>query len=107
MRRGSLTVRRAERSPSVLWLPLDTAGDYRLTLRVDPDPPAAGTVLNVAVNGAPISRLALERDEKRIGSYELMLPGRLLRSGRNRLELGPAGFALWYLRIEGPSLARK
>ena len=104
MRRGSVTVRRADRSPSVLWLPLDTA-DYRLTLRADPDPPAPGTALNVAVNGAPITRLALDWDEKRIGSYELMLPGRLLRPGRNRLELDPAGFALWYLRIEPASLS--
>ncbi len=100
MRRGFVTVRRAERSPSVLRLPLDTAGDYRLTLRADPDPPAPGTPLNVAVNGAPITRLALQWDEKRIGSYELMLPGRLLRPGRNRLELYPASFALWYLRLE-------
>ncbi|PYQ08228.1 MAG: hypothetical protein DMF83_07260 [Acidobacteria bacterium] len=107
MRRGSLTVRRAERSPSVLWLPLDAAADYRLTLRADPDPPAPGTALNVAVNGAPLARLVLERDEKRIGSYELLLPGRLLRAGRNRLELGPAGFALWYVRVEpaGASLS--
>jgi len=100
LRRGFVTVRRAERSPSVLWLPLATAGDCRLVLRADPDPPAPGAALNVAVNGAPVTRLALEWDEKRIGSYELALPGRLLHPGRNRLELGPAGFALWYLRIE-------
>ena len=104
MRRGFVTVRRAERSPSVLWLPLDTARDYRLTLRVDPDPPAPSAALNVVVNGAPITRIALEWDSKRMGSYELMLPGRLLRPGRNRLELAPAGFALWCLRIE-PALS--
>jgi hypothetical protein len=100
MRRGFVTVRRAERSPSVVWLPLDTAGDYRLTLRADPDPPVAGAALSVAVNGTRVSRLALQWDDKRIGSYELMLPGRLLRPGRNRLTLDPAAVALWYLRIE-------
>ena len=104
-RRGLVTLRRADHSPSVLWLPLPTAGDYRLTLRADPDPPVPGTALSVAVNGVPITRLALQWDEKRIGSYELMLPGRLLRPGRNRLELAPAGFALWYLRIEPGSLS--
>ena len=105
MRRGSVTVRTAERRPAVLWLPLDTAGDYRLTLRADPDPPVAGTALNVAVNGTRVSRLALQWDEKRIGSYELMLPGRLLHPGRNRLTLDPDGFALWYLRIERASVS--
>jgi hypothetical protein len=99
-RRGFVTVRKAERSPAVLWLPLDARGDYRLTLRADPDPPVPGAALNVAVDGAPITRLALAWDEKRIGSYELVLPGRLLRPGRNRLELDPPGFALWYLRID-------
>jgi hypothetical protein len=100
MRRGLVTVRRGERSPSVLWLPLATAGDYRLTLRADPDPPGSGTALNVAVNGTRVSRLALQWDEKRIGSYELILPGRLVRPGPNRLMLDPAGYVLWYLRIE-------
>jgi 4-amino-4-deoxy-L-arabinose transferase-like glycosyltransferase len=108
LRRGLVTVRRAERSPSVLWLPLTAAGDCRLVLRADPDPPVPGAAVNVAVNGAHVTRIALSWDEKRVGSYELVLPARLLRRGRNRLELGPAGFALWYLRIEpGPSLARK
>jgi dolichyl-phosphate-mannose-protein mannosyltransferase len=105
MRRGFVTVRRAERSPAVLWLPLDTAGDYRLTLRADPDPPVPGTALNVAVNGTRVSRLALQWDEKRIGSYELILPGRLLHPGRNRLSVDPDGFALWYLRIERASVS--
>jgi hypothetical protein len=100
VRRGFVTVRRAERGPAVVWLPLAGTGDHRLTMRADPDAPAAGRTLDVAVNGAPIARLALEWDEKRIGSYELMLPARLLREGRNRLELGPAGFVLWYLRID-------
>jgi hypothetical protein len=105
MRRGSVTVRRAERSPAVLWLPLDTAEDYRLTLRADPDPPVPGKALNVAVNGTRLSRLALQWDEKRIGSYELTLPGRLLHPGRNRLALDPDGFALWYVRIERGSVS--
>ena len=100
VRRGLVTVRRAERSPAVVALPLAAAGDYRLTLRADPDPPGSGATLDVAVNGAPVARLALGQDEQRIGSYDLLLPGRLLRAGRNRLELGPAGFVLWYLRVE-------
>jgi len=99
-RRGSVTVRQAERGPAVVWLPLAAPVDHRLTLRADPDPPAPGRTLDVAVNGAPVTRVALEWDEKRIGSYELRLPARLLRAGRNRLELGPGGFAVWYLRIE-------
>lgn len=99
-RRGFVTVRRAERGPAVVWLPLAAARDHRLTLRADPDAPAAGRSLDVAVNGAPVARLALGWDERRIGSYELTLPARYLRPGRNRLELGPAGFVLWYLRIE-------
>jgi hypothetical protein len=98
--RGLVTVRRAERSPAVVWLPLAAGGDCRLTLRLDPDPSATGLTLNVAVNGAPVARLPLGWDEKRIGSYELLLPGRLLHPGRNQLELGPPGFGLWYLRIE-------
>jgi hypothetical protein len=100
VRRGFVTVRRAERGPAVVWLPLAGARDHRVTMRADPDAPTAGRTLDVAVNGAPIARLALEWDERRIGSYELMLPARLLREGRNRLELGPAGFVLWYLRID-------
>ena len=102
-RRGFVTVRRAERSPAVVWLPLAGAGDYRLSLRADPDPPAAGGTLDVAVNGVPAGRVVLEWDEKRIGSYALLLPRRLLRPGRNRLELAPAGFVLWYVRVEPAS----
>jgi Dolichyl-phosphate-mannose-protein mannosyltransferase len=98
--RGFVTVRRAEKTPAVVWLPLSAAGDHRLTLRADPEPPVARRNLDVSLNGVPAGRLALEWDEKRIGSYELRLPGRLLRPGRNRLELGPAGFVLWYLRID-------
>ena len=100
MRRGLVTVRRAEHGPAVVWLPLAVAGDHRVTMRADPDPPAAGRTLDVAVNGASVAHLALEWDERRIGSYELTLPARYLRPGRNRLELRPAGFVLWYLRIE-------
>ena len=99
-RRGFVTVRQAVRGPAVVWLPLAGARDYRLTMRADPDPPAPGRMLDVAVNGAPVTRLALDWDERRIGTYELLLPARLLRAGRNRLELGPSGFVLWYLRIE-------
>jgi 4-amino-4-deoxy-L-arabinose transferase-like glycosyltransferase len=99
-RRGVVTVRRAERSPAVVWLPLDGARDCRLTLRADPDPPRPGVPLNVAVNGVPVATLSLQWDDKRIGSYDLLLPQRLLRRGRNRLELGPPGFVLWYVRVE-------
>jgi len=99
-RRGVVTVRRAERSPAVVWLPLDGVRDCRLTLRADPDPPRPGAPLNVAINGVPVATLSLQWDEKRIGSYDLLLPQRLLRQGRNRLELGPDGFILWYVRVE-------
>jgi len=98
--RGLVTVRRAEGSPAVVWLPLAEAGDHRLTLWADPDPPAPGGTLDVAVNGAAVARLALEENESRGGSYDLLLPGRILHAGRNRLELSPAGFALRSLRIE-------
>jgi 4-amino-4-deoxy-L-arabinose transferase-like glycosyltransferase len=98
-RRGLVTVRRAEHAPAVVWLPFSVAGDQRLTLRADPGPSAARSNLDVSLNGSPVARIALEWDDKRIGSYELRLPGERLRPGRNRLELAPAGFVLWYLRI--------
>ena len=99
-RKGLVTVRRSERGPSVLWLPLATPGDCRLTLRADPGPPAVAAPLNVSVNGAPVATLSMQRDETRIGAYDVTVPGRLLRAGRNRLELGPPGFVLWYVRVE-------
>ena len=95
-----MTVRRSERSPSVLWLPVAAPADCRLTLRVDPGPPAVVAPLNVAVNGARVATLSIQRDETRIGAYDVTVPGRLLRAGSNRLELGPPGFVLWYVRVE-------
>jgi hypothetical protein len=98
-RRGLVSVRRAEGSPSVVWIPMGVGGDCRVTLRVDPDPPAPGRPLAVGLNGVPMPSLSLQWDEKRIGSYELAVPARLRQPGRNRLDLAPGGFVLWYVHV--------
>jgi 4-amino-4-deoxy-L-arabinose transferase-like glycosyltransferase len=100
-RRGFVTVRRASDLPASLWIPLGSPVDCRLTLRIDPDPPAAaGLSLDVGLNGAPLASLPLSWDPSRIGSYELLLPKGRMRAGRNRLDLGPGGLVLWYVRVE-------
>jgi hypothetical protein len=122
-RLGRPVVRFSRGTAAQLDLPLAAGRSYAVTLRVDPfrfagAPPQT---LVVSLNGERLAEAPLAWDARRIGSVTLMLPARLVRPGRNRLELRAAwsrragevggGFALlpddwetaflvWYVRLE-------
>jgi 4-amino-4-deoxy-L-arabinose transferase-like glycosyltransferase len=122
LRRGNVRVRFSRGPRAVMRLPLRAGRSYALRLRLDPVPLAGAppTVARVLLNGVAVAELSLEWDERRIGSYEALLPRESLRDGDNRLELVadrstltrsvqpetegiPAGwdtaFQVWYIQL--------
>ena len=105
---GSVTSRVATGASAVMWLPLPRAGDYDLTVRLDPFPRPLGeaidrpSTLRMFVNGRFVSNLDLRWNPARVGAYEIHLPRSFVTPGQNRLTFVAdkgAAFDLWYVRV--------
>lgn len=109
-----------------LSIRLPDDGDYAATLRLDPFPrplreaPARLPVVEVLLNGIPITTIALQWSPGRVGAYDVVFPRAAVRRGSNLLVLRvrrPAESAatirpgltdgdavgLWYLRVRPPA----
>jgi len=106
----NVTARWTDGPRGTMRLPMLAGRDHRLVLRLSPapggsaepaaggpaDPDAGGSVeasgrggpqaVTVSLNGVQLARLDLEWDPSRVGSYEVEVPGEVVRDS-NRLEL--------------------
>jgi hypothetical protein len=87
--RQNVTTRYARGTSGFMSLPMIAGRDHRLTLRLAPyhvDSAPSQTV-SLSLNGTAIGVLELEWNPTRMGSYEVNVPGELVRRGANVLRL--------------------
>jgi hypothetical protein len=116
----NVTARFNKPGRSRIRLPMLPGRDHRLTLRLHPyhydgAPPQ---IVKVSLNGAPLAELELAWDPERVGSYEVDVPGELVRESNildlegswttratvasfNRFarEGQEVGFMVWYVNV--------
>lgn len=127
----NVTARWTDGDRGTLTLPMLAGRDHRLILRLSPVPAGplaaadgapsgdtASQVVTVSLNGVTVAEFDLEWDPSRVGSYEVEVPGEIVRDS-NRLTLqgsrvartppNPAvplvpadrrvGFMVWYVNV--------
>ena len=126
MRSGNVSVRVAAEE-AALSIRLPEAGDYPITIRMDPFPRPidasiqSAAAVEVALNGAHVTTIPLRWTAGRMGAYDVVLPAAAVRRGDNRLVLRVNGsasegapavrpgltpgeaVALWYVRVRPPA----
>jgi hypothetical protein len=109
---GNVSVRKTRGARSVIRIPLPSAQDYDLTLRMDPASPPEGTAaalptVRVLLNEQPLGTVQLVWNPDRVGSYSFRVPTQLARVGSNNLTIvaedqsgAHPSVAVWYARVQ-------
>ncbi len=117
---ANVTTRVARGELSVVDIPLPRAVDYDVTVRLDPFPPPSDNAddlpaVRIFFNGVLLRTVDLAWNPEKVGSYDLVLRGALVKRGRNQLvfmgdrgsasdrtaHAGPStrSFRLWYVLV--------